>query len=124
MNVNRRNFLTSAAAAAGGAALGRMVPIAQAAQVGTNVVSKGVTAPFVPPADWKGYKAVITPNGLTLPWKMVDGVKVFHLIAEPVTHEFAPGLDTLTDDSPAPLQPGPDGKYPIPEPGRKKDREY
>jgi predicted dehydrogenase len=39
-------------------------------------------------------------------------------------HEFAPGLDTLTLDSPAPLQPGPDGKYPIPEPGIKKDREY
>src|SRR4029079_3994202 len=28
----------------------------------------------------------------TLPWKMVDGVKVFHLVAEPVVHEFAPGL--------------------------------
>jgi hypothetical protein len=39
-------------------------------------------------------------------------------------HEFAPGLDTLTDESPAPLQPGPDGKYPVPEPGVKKDREY
>ena len=25
---------------------------------------------------------------------------------------------------PAPLQLGPDGKYPIPEPGIKKDREY
>jgi predicted dehydrogenase len=40
------------------------------------------------------------------------------------THEFAPGLDTLTADSPAPLQPGPDGKYPVPMPGMKKDREY
>jgi hypothetical protein len=39
-------------------------------------------------------------------------------------HEFAPGLDTLTEDSPAPLQPGPDGKYPIPEPGVKTTREY
>ncbi|MFN3485181.1 MAG: Gfo/Idh/MocA family oxidoreductase [Planctomycetota bacterium] len=40
-------------------------------------------------------------------------------------HEFAPGLDKLTSpDSPAPLEPGPDGKYPIPEPGIKKDREY
>src|SRR5699024_775717 len=27
-----------------------------------------------------------------LPWKIVDGVKVYHLIAEPVFHEFAPGL--------------------------------
>jgi FtsP/CotA-like multicopper oxidase with cupredoxin domain len=36
--------------------------------------------------------AVITPNGSTLPWRMVNGVKVGHLIAEPVQHEFAPGL--------------------------------
>jgi FtsP/CotA-like multicopper oxidase with cupredoxin domain len=27
-----------------------------------------------------------------LPWKVVDGVKVYHLIAEEVDHEFAPGL--------------------------------
>lgn len=40
------------------------------------------------------------------------------------THEFAPDLDKLTADSPAPLLPGEDGKYPIPEPGRKRDREY
>ena len=32
------------------------------------------------------------PNGWTLPYKVRDGVKVFHLIAEPVKHEFAPGL--------------------------------
>ncbi|MCC6123787.1 MAG: Gfo/Idh/MocA family oxidoreductase [Pirellulales bacterium] len=39
-------------------------------------------------------------------------------------HEFAPDLAQLTMDSPAPLLAGPDGKYPIPEPGIKKDREY
>lgn len=39
-------------------------------------------------------------------------------------HEFAPGLDGITYQSPSPLMPGPDGKYPIPEPGIKKDREY
>jgi len=39
-------------------------------------------------------------------------------------HEMAPGLDQLTYDSPAPLQPGPDGRYPVPEPGRKRNREY
>jgi predicted dehydrogenase len=39
-------------------------------------------------------------------------------------HEFAPGLDKLTADSPAPLQPGPDGRYPVPQPGIVKDREY
>jgi predicted dehydrogenase len=39
-------------------------------------------------------------------------------------HEFAPGVDKLTSDGPAPVQAGPDGKYPIPEPGIKTDREY
>ncbi len=39
-------------------------------------------------------------------------------------HEFAPGLDQLTMDSPAPLLADADGKYPIPEPGVKLNREY
>ncbi|MGE5196011.1 MAG: multicopper oxidase family protein, partial [Anaerolineae bacterium] len=32
------------------------------------------------------------PNGATLPWTLENGIKVFHLIAEPVKQEFAPGL--------------------------------
>jgi hypothetical protein len=39
-------------------------------------------------------------------------------------HEFAPDIDKLTMDSAAPLQAGPDGKYPVPQPGKLKDREY
>jgi hypothetical protein len=39
-------------------------------------------------------------------------------------HEMAPGVDKLTMDSPAPLQAGPDGRYPVPQPGITKDREY
>lgn len=35
---------------------------------------------------------VITPNGSSLPWTMEEGVKVFHLVAEPVKREFSPGL--------------------------------
>jgi FtsP/CotA-like multicopper oxidase with cupredoxin domain len=34
---------------------------------------------------------VETPDVPKLPWKMVDGVKEFHLIAEPVKVEFVPG---------------------------------
>ena len=45
--------------------------------------------PAQPGAD---YQPVVTPNGETLPFKVVDGVKLFHLIAEEVEHEFAPGL--------------------------------
>jgi predicted dehydrogenase len=39
-------------------------------------------------------------------------------------HEFALEVDKLTMDSPAPLQAGPDGKYPVPVPGKITDREY
>ena len=39
-------------------------------------------------------------------------------------HEFAPGLDKLTMDSPAPLRHDSDGKYPVPMPGKFKKREY
>jgi predicted dehydrogenase len=39
-------------------------------------------------------------------------------------HEFAPDVDKLKMDSPAPLLLGSDGKYPVPEPGRKTTREY
>ena len=40
------------------------------------------------------------------------------------THEFAPGVDTLTMDGPAPVVAGPDGRYPVPMPGLVTDREY
>jgi len=39
-------------------------------------------------------------------------------------HEFAPGVDQLTMNSPAPLQAGKDGKYPQPMPGGNRKREY
>ena len=39
-------------------------------------------------------------------------------------HEFAPQVDQLTMDSPAPLQLEADGKYPVPQPGVNKEREY
>jgi predicted dehydrogenase len=39
-------------------------------------------------------------------------------------HEFAPGVDKMTMDSPAPLQLDANGKYPIPQPGIVTQREY
>src|SRR5205814_6125892 len=39
-------------------------------------------------------------------------------------HEYAPGVDKLTMDSPAPLVAAADGKYPIPMPGIVRDKEY
>jgi predicted dehydrogenase len=40
------------------------------------------------------------------------------------THEFAPDVDKLTLDGPAPLQLASDGKYPVPQPGIVVDREF
>ncbi len=39
-------------------------------------------------------------------------------------HEFAPNVDKLTMDSPAPVRLDSEGKYPVPQPGTLKDREY
>jgi len=39
-------------------------------------------------------------------------------------HEFAPEVDKLTLESAAPLVAGPDGKYPVPQPGVKTKREF
>jgi predicted dehydrogenase len=39
-------------------------------------------------------------------------------------HEYAPGADKFTMDSPAPLQAGADGKYPITQPGLNVKREF
>ena len=39
-------------------------------------------------------------------------------------HEFAPGLESLTFDSPAPLLALANGSYPVPQPGILTDREY
>jgi len=47
--------------------------------------------PSVPASQRGGYTPVRTLNGWTLPYAMKDGVKEFHLVAEAVTHEFAPG---------------------------------
>jgi manganese oxidase len=49
------------------------------------------TAESPAPARARGYTPVRTLNGWTLPYKMKGGVKEFHLVAEEVEHEFAPG---------------------------------
>ncbi len=51
-----------------------------------------VTLPPLASPPGQPYRPVITPNGTTLPWEWVDGVKQFHLVAEPVLREFAPGM--------------------------------
>jgi FtsP/CotA-like multicopper oxidase with cupredoxin domain len=49
-------------------------------------------AAFPPGRPGADYTPVVAPNNSTLAFKVVDGVKVFHLIAEPVAIQMAPGL--------------------------------
>src|ERR1044071_5903945 len=98
----RRQFVPGAPTIAGSAAvlhkLNAQVQSAAPDQAaGTNALvktDKDSPPQHLPPGEpGKDYNPVITPNGSTLPWKVVDGVKVYHLIAEEVAnHEFAPGL--------------------------------
>jgi len=39
-------------------------------------------------------------------------------------HEFAPDVDKLVIDGPAPIQASADGRYSVPQPGITKTREY
>ncbi len=75
-SVSRREVLTSGALAAT-ALVSTLTEAAAAAEPGAAAL---------------GYRPVVVPNGSKLPWKVVDGVKVFHLVAEEVEHEIAPGL--------------------------------
>ena len=56
---------------------------------GNDPDQKGMLPPGEPGSD---YTPVVSPNSWALPFTVVDGVKVFHLVAEEVYHEFAPGL--------------------------------
>ena len=91
--VSRRTFVTNAVGAAAGSAL-----LTRVASKADEPARAGIPINPEKPSDAKpdadhSYRPVTTPNGSTLPWKIVDGVKVFHLIAQEVlNHEFAPGL--------------------------------
>jgi FtsP/CotA-like multicopper oxidase with cupredoxin domain len=84
--LSRRDaMIAGAAALAGVSMLGPGVSPAAAA-------NNDDAQPQSPGEPGRDYTPVYTPNGSTLPFKVVDGVKVMHLIAQPVEHEFTPGL--------------------------------
>lgn len=80
--INRRQLLLGSAAGIIGAGLSPK-SFAQAAE-NTRVQTSQTNGNYLP---------VVTPNGRTLAYRMRDGVKEFHLIAEEVDHEFAPGTN-------------------------------
>jgi FtsP/CotA-like multicopper oxidase with cupredoxin domain len=89
--LSRRNFLTGSAVALVGASMlnGR----AQAAAVPeAPITSSPAMQPPLPPPAGQDYQPVVTLNGWTLPWRMNGDWKEFHLVAEEVTREIAPGM--------------------------------
>jgi hypothetical protein len=40
------------------------------------------------------------------------------------TYEYAPGVETMTMDGPAPLKADAEGRYPVPQPGKVTKTEY
>ncbi len=54
--------------------------------------ASAATRPPPPPPPGSALSPVVTLNGWTLPHRVEKGVKVFHLVAEPVRREFAPGM--------------------------------
>ena len=97
-SISRRDMImTGAATAAGGALLfgaarGAPAVATPARSVDAEGKPYGEQHWDRPGEAGKDYTPVITPNNVSLPCKVVDGVKVFHLVAEEVEHEFAPGL--------------------------------
>ena len=47
---------------------------------------------YPPGEPGKDYLPVSVPDGSTLPFTIKDGVKIYHLTAQEVMHEFSPGL--------------------------------
>src|SRR5687767_2105279 len=92
-SITRRDALATGAVALAGVAAMPQFARSQATTAPATATTPSSDAAPLPPAEpGRDYTPVVTPNGVALPWKVVDGVKVYHLIAEPVRHEIAPGL--------------------------------
>jgi manganese oxidase len=87
---NRRQFIRDASL--GGIAAGLVSKAGAATLPEAALQSAAVTQPALHPRNGRPYNPVVTLNGWTLPWRMKDGWKEFHLVAEPVTRELAPGM--------------------------------
>jgi FtsP/CotA-like multicopper oxidase with cupredoxin domain len=87
--ISRRHFFGTAGAAVAAASVSRVALAALPEPVTQTVPDTMV--PLEPP-NGRPYRPVVTLNGWTLPWRMNQGVKEFHLVAEPVRRELAPGM--------------------------------
>jgi FtsP/CotA-like multicopper oxidase with cupredoxin domain len=95
MTMDRRAFLHWSSLAAG-SALVLKESVARAEQPPAAAeppsVAREKQSKVAARAQYAGGPAVITPNGATLPLERVGNVKVGHLVAQAIDHEFMPGL--------------------------------
>jgi FtsP/CotA-like multicopper oxidase with cupredoxin domain len=87
--VSRRDFVRGAGLALAASAVNKVALAALPDAVTQD--SPKTQLPLTPP-NGRPYNPVVTLNGWTLPWHMHNGVKEFHLVAEAVVRELAPGM--------------------------------
>lgn len=86
---SRRQFFAMAGGAIAAASVSR---VAMAALPEPVSQTSADTMPPLIPETGRPFNPVVTLNGWTCPWRMKNGVKEFHLVAEPVVREMAPGF--------------------------------
>ncbi|PUE23218.1 copper oxidase [Limnohabitans sp. JirII-29] len=89
---SRREFFKFAGIAGGAASAAAVGRYALAGVPEAVIQTQPDTMPALVPNTGRPYNPVVTLNGWTLPWRMNQGVKEFHLVAEPVVREMAPGF--------------------------------
>ncbi|MCW5661892.1 MAG: copper oxidase [Burkholderiaceae bacterium] len=90
--VSRRNFISGASAVTAAVSAAAVSKVALAALPEPVLQTESRTMPPLQPDNGRPYNPVVTLNGWTLPWRMNNGVKEFHLVAEPVVREMTPGF--------------------------------
>ena len=88
--ISRRNLLGSSVMLVGAAAVSGRVQAAAIPEAASSN-SPAMQPPPRPPSG-PDYHPVVTLNGWSLPWRMNGDWKEFHLVAEKVEREFAPGM--------------------------------
>jgi FtsP/CotA-like multicopper oxidase with cupredoxin domain len=88
--LDRRRFIAASAATILGAGI---VPRTSLAAVPEALIQStpGMVVPDLP-TEGPFYNPVVTLNGWSAPYRIKDGWKEFHLIAEPVERQLAPGM--------------------------------
>jgi hypothetical protein len=86
----RRGLIGAAAVLAGADAVSSRAQAARIPEAPTTTTS--TMQPPLVPTSGPDYQPVVTLNGWTLPWRLNGDWKEFHLVAEPVVREIAPGM--------------------------------